>query len=180
METVTESAAAHAAAEKSIATSATVRDEPEPVTFRETKAQRLRRSQICQTQSTVWQESVRIIGRCECSPAGVPISIARDALTDSLLMTSQTSPAAIVCAGDSGATGNCSGGSAQQHAELRSRFEREQHDFDDSQQDLRLSFRQHEVASFSTFFEQHPLHVPTPASSDCVSSDAAVKARIRW
>ena len=120
------------------------------------------------------------IGRCECSPAGVPISISRGALTVSLLITSQTSSASIVCVGESGATGNCSGGSAQQHAEVRSRFGRAQHDDEDSQHDsgLDASCWQHDVDCFSAFFEQHPPHVPTPASSDCVSSDAAVNARI--
>ena len=149
-------------------------------TFRETKAQRLRASQICQTQNTDWRESTGGMGRRECSPAATSVSDRSVSLSDSSQIASQVSPASSDRAGDSGVTGICSGVSAQQHTEVRSRFGREQHEFDDSQQDLRLSFWQHEVASFSAFFEQHRPHAPTPASSDCVRNDAAVKARIRW
>lgn len=153
-----------------------------PVCGQETKAHRLRRSQICQTQSTVWRDDAGIKTRCVFKSARVnAVSIETGSLSSSLLKASDSRLDATDFAGNSGVTGGCVGLSSQQHAEDRSGFGREQHDVDDSQHDLAgvSTFWQHDFAGESDFAEQQPSHKPAPASTDCISSEAAVTARIR-
>ena len=80
----------------------------------------------------------------------------------------------------SGMTGGSSGLESQQHAWDRSRFGFEQHDVELSQHDFDSisDFWQHDFAGDSAFVEQQFPHEPAPASTDCVSSEAAVIVRI--
>jgi len=152
-----------------------------PSRVRETKAQRLRRSQICQTQSTVWRNREGQVARQVCVPARLdPSVIETGLLSEALLSASHSRLESTELPCRSGITGGSSGAASQQHAEERSRFGFEQHEVEVSQHDFGSAsdFWQHDFAGDSAFVEQQFPHEPAPASSDCVSSDTAVMARI--
>ena len=152
-----------------------------PSRLRETKAQRLRQSQICQTQSTAWRDAE---DKFACDARGIPefdsSTIETGSLSEALLNASHSRLESTELSCRSGITGGSSGAASQQHAEERSRFGFEQHDVDSAQHDFDSAseFWQHDFVGDSDFVEQQFPHELAPASSDCVSSDAAVMARI--